>query len=92
MIGKTSGASLRPQNPIVGGRPQQPQQHGFQDLQFALGQTGSGSGMMLNGMNGMQPGGGMMGSMGQMPQGMNRDMMGMAMMRNGSQGIGRGRQ
>lgn len=96
MIGKTSGASLRPQNP-TGGRPQLPQQHSIQDLQYALGQTGGGGGGMMmngmNGMNGMQPGGGMAGGMGQLPPGVGRDMMmSMAMMRNGSQGMGRGRQ
>lgn len=94
MIGKTSGASLRPQNP-TGGRPQLPQQHSIQDLQYALGQTGGGGGMMMNGMNGMngmQPGGGMAGGIGQLPP-VGRDMiMSMTMMRNGSQGMGRGRQ
>lgn len=67
---------------MVGARSQ-PQQHNFQDLGFALSGAGSGGGMMMGNMNGMQPGGGM-----QMPPAMNREMM--VMMRNATQGMGRG--
>lgn len=83
LIGKTSGASLRPQNQ-TGGRPQQPQQHNFQDLHFPLGPAGGGGGMI----NGMQPGNGIVRGMGQMPPGISREMM----VRNGSQGMGGGGQ
>jgi len=86
MIGKTTGASLRPGHHVRQQQLPQQQGHQFQDLgNFALG--GNGIAMGGGGMHQLPPG-----MAGQMPQGMGQNMIvNMVNMRNGAQGMGMGR-
>jgi len=83
MIGKTASASVRPGHHRQ--QPPQQQGHQFHDIgNFSLNGNGIAMG---GGMHQLPPG-----MTGQMPQGMNQNMMvNMVNMRNSAQGMGMGR-